>query len=525
MRLGIDFGTTRIVVAASDRGNYPVVAFEAGDGEVFDWFPPLAGVRAGQRIYGWEAWAAQGDPEATVVRGLKRFLAEAGPRTPVEIGGHTAPLSVYLRELVASLHTALRERSNLQCEAGERLEVMLGVPAGANSNQRFLTVEAFRGAGFDVAGLLNEPSAASVEYGHSHRDKATKKDAILVYDLGGGTFDASLVELDDRSHDVIASEGIATLGGDDFDHLLAEEALAAAGLGEEELTQAEWFRLVEEARRKKEALHANSRRITIDLDLVRPDWPQVQVPVPDFYARCEGLIAETLHAAGDLCERTPSLEAIYVTGGGSELPLVSRLLRERFKAKVKRSAHTRAATAIGLAIQADQMADYVLRDRFTRYFGVWREADGGARVRFDPLFAKGSPLPNQGEPPLARSREYQAVHNIGHLRFLECSRLTAESQPAGEITVWDEIHFPFDPALRDAADLETRPVFHIADHQRIGESYSCGTGGDLQVTIANLDSGYERTFRLGRWGARSQPIVPGKKRSAPARRKKVSPSN
>ena len=88
---------TRIVVAASDRGNYPVVAFDSGDGEVCDWFPPLAGVRAGNRIYGWEAWAAQHDTEATVVRSLKRFLADAGPQTPVEIAGHTAPLAVILQ--------------------------------------------------------------------------------------------------------------------------------------------------------------------------------------------------------------------------------------------------------------------------------------------------------------------------------------------------------------------------------------------------------------------------------------------
>ena len=101
MRLGIDFGTTRIVVAASDRGNYPIVSFEAPDlegigGEVCDWYPVLAGVINGRRIYGWTAWAAQTDSQATVVRSLKRFLSEAGPQTPVDIAGHRAPLSVSL---------------------------------------------------------------------------------------------------------------------------------------------------------------------------------------------------------------------------------------------------------------------------------------------------------------------------------------------------------------------------------------------------------------------------------------------
>lgn len=521
MRLGIDFGTTRIVVAASDRGNYPIVSFEAPEGEVHDWYPPLSGVAAGRRIYGWEAWAAQSGSDSTVVRSLKRFLSGSGPQTPVDIAGETAPLAQILGELAAALLVALRERSNLTILAGEKLEVMLGVPASANSNQRFLTVEAFRSAGFDVIGLLNEPSAASLEYGHSHREKATQKDTILVYDLGGGTFDASLVELDQRSHAVLASEGIGTLGGDDFDQILAEMALEASSLDAGGLSQSQWFRLVDEARRKKESLHPNSRRLTIELELLNPAFTPVQVSVAEFYRRAEPLIAETLHAVDDLCARTQSLEAIYVTGGGSELPLVTRLLRERYKSKVRRSPYTRAATAIGLAICADKSADYVLRDHFTRYFGVWREADGGARIRFDPLFAKGAALPGEGEPPLLQEREYLAVHNIGHFRYLECSRLSEDGQPAGDITVWDEICFPFDATLAGDADIESIPVHHVSQPQRIGESYRCGTGGELQVTIANLDAAYTRTFRLGRWGAKSTPIVPGNLRKTPVRRKKT----
>jgi len=524
MRLGIDFGTTRIVVAASDRGNYPVVAFEGVDGEVCDWFPPLVALSAGKLLFGWEAWAAQSDPGATVVRSLKRILSEAGPQSPVDIGGHIFPLSDLLNGLTAALRTALVDRSNLQIPHGDTLEVMLGVPAAANSNQRFLTVEAFRHAGFNVAGLLNEPSAASVEYAHSHRDKSNLKNAILVYDLGGGTFDASLVELDERAHAVLSSEGISTLGGDDFDRLLAEEALLAAVIDPDSLSQAEWFRLEEEARRKKETIHPNTRRLTLDLDLVRPGLPQVHIPIASFYSRCEPLIAETLHAVDDLCSSSPAIEAVYVTGGGSELPLVSRLLRDRFKAKVKRSPYTRAATAIGLAIYAGQSAGYILRDRFTRYFGVWREADSGASVRFDPLFAKGIDLPGEGQPPLLETRQYDAVHNIGHFRYLECTRLTPDGQPAGDIAVWDEIRFPFDPTLQSHPDLPAVPIVHTWENQQIAEMYRCGSGGQLDVTIANLGARYERTYRLGRWSAPSQPIVPGKQRQSASQRKKASTS-
>src|SRR5574341_1277966 len=73
MKLGIDFGTTRIVVAAVDRGNYPILGFETPDGTA-DWFPPLVALRGPERRYGWGAWAVQGEPEWTVVRSLKRVL-------------------------------------------------------------------------------------------------------------------------------------------------------------------------------------------------------------------------------------------------------------------------------------------------------------------------------------------------------------------------------------------------------------------------------------------------------------------
>ena len=549
MRLGIDFGTTRIVAAAVDRGNYPAVAFETGDGGTEEWFPPLVAAVGGARRYGWEAWAAQADASATVVRSLKRFLADAGPDSIVRIGDESLPMHRLLVEMTAALKEALVSASTLGVSRTEPLEAMLGVPANANSNQRFLTVDAFRAAGFQVLGLLNEPSAASIEFSHRSRTATQGKQSghVIVYDLGGGTFDASLVAMDERTHSLIGTEGISTLGGEDFDEVLADLALEAAGVSPEDrasMTQAEHFRLHEECREKKEALSPNARRISLDLEAIRPGWGEATVPVAAFFEGCRPLIDETLHAVEDLlqahgfaadgspAEGSPhrrGLEAVYATGGGSEMPLVARELKERFGRRVRRSAQARSATAIGLAIQADIQAGYVVRERFTRWFGVWREAEGGSRIAFDPLFEKGTPLPGPDEGPLERQRAYSPVHNVGHFRYLECTHIAADGQPTGDITVWDEIRFPFDPTLAELKDLAPVPVFQSEGirGQWVEERYACGPSGAVSVSISSQPAGLDRRYTLGRWAAQDV-IQPGRPRRRPAakpRRPRAKPEN
>lgn len=523
MRLGIDFGTTRIVVAAVDRGNYPVVSFDCPDGASRDWIPPLVAVDGSSErlLCGWDAWAALGHADTTVVRSVKRVLPDAGPETPITAG----PLHIAALELVAALArhvmAALRAQSSLEIPAREPLEIMLGVPAAANSNQRFLTIEGFRAAGFHVLGLLNEPSAASIEYSHRLGDAATPSEHILVYDLGGGTFDVSLVRRDEHSHAVVSSEGVSSLGGDDFDDILAGLALQSATppIDRHGLNQSDEFLLLEECREKKESLNPNTRRLIIDLDRVREGWGQVAVPVPHFYEKCQPLIEETLLAAEDVLARAgaPEKVTLYVTGGASELPLVGRLLRESFGRRVKRSAYTRAATAIGLAIQAGGESEWRIRDSFSRWFGVWREADAGQRIIFDPVFEKGLQLPLPGQPPIERVRRYSPVHNIGHFRYLECTERSPEGEPTGDVTHWDEVRFPFDPSLDGIQDLDLLPITHSgqAAAQGIEERFSVDSSGAISVFLRNTTAGYERSYVLGKWAAKqaAKPVRPGRRRA------------
>ena len=508
MRIGIDFGTTRIVVAAADRGNYPLVNFEAPGGRIRDWFPSVLAVRGEERLYGWEALEMEGKAGWTILRSLKRRLKDAGPHTEIELAGQRLSVSALATEMMAALRRKLVESSSLSDDKPEKLQAMLGVPANANSNQRFLTEEIARAAGFEVLGLSNEPSAAAIEF--AYRDtvdrKASGKSGLLVYDLGGGTFDASLVALDKTEYSVVASDGVPDLGGDDFDEILASLALAAAGVTAEEessLTAAERFHLLDECRDQKEALNPNSRKVTVDLQRVRPDWSEVSIPADTFYERCRPLIErsravleEMLAAHSDF-----DFDTLYLTGGGSELPPVARILRETFGRRVRRSAYMRSATAIGLAIRAAGHEGGVLHDQFTQNFGVWREADEGHNVVFDVIFPRGIKLPSKREKPLRIYRSYRPVHDIGHFRYLECAHLDVHNQPMGELSNWNEIRFPFDPSLRDAASLDERPVRHFVPPQDlvIEEEYSCDSEGKLKVRISDKCSDKVTEYRLGQW--------------------------
>jgi len=129
---------------------------------------------------------------------------------------------------------------------------------------------------------------------------------------------------------------------------------------------------------------------------------------------------------------------------------------------------------------------------------------------------QGGALPGPNEPPLTITRTYSPVHNVGHFRYIECSHRTEDGRPDGDIAVWDEVRFPFDPALQDATELSLLSVSHSpnAEAEIIEEKYSCDSSGAVEVQVSNQSSGYSRKYRLGRWSQKAAPIVPGRKRKA-----------
>jgi molecular chaperone DnaK (HSP70) len=494
MRLGIDFGTTRTVVAAVQDGRHPLVAFDEG-GEFREHIPGIAAVCRGELLVGWAAARAVSDGDAEyAIRSIKRVASALAPDEPVlGLPGVTALelVTAFLTELRA----AITSRSNLELGDGELLEVMAAVPASAASRQRWLLLEALRRAGFVPIGLLNEPTAAAVEFANCHLGelgKRSPKRYVVVYDLGGGTFDTSAVSLEGRRFELIASEGLARLGGDDFDALI----LDAAGVAHSAAN-------LERAREAKEALRATTRKLHLDLGPGVGTGEPIAIDVAALYARAQPLIDRTVAETCRLFERlrdrgidpdnAKELGGLYLVGGGAAFPAVVRTLRARFGKKLSLAPQPFAATAVGLAIAADPEAHIMIREAITRHFGVWREADAGADKVFDPLLGKDTAA------PVVVQRRYRPTHAVGHLRFLECGALNAAGQPVQDLVPWADVYFPYDPALAERRDLAG-----VANERRselmaneIAETYTYAPDGTISVVIENLSRGYARSFSLG----------------------------
>ena len=503
MRMGIDFGTTHTVVALVDRGNYPIVSFEQGD-----LVPSLLAVREadGDLRFGAQAAALSHDPGWEVLRSFKRLLDEPG--SSVRVAGRDFEVAELLARFLEQLREELLARSNAGLRKGERLEAAVSVPANASTGQRLLTAAAFRRAGFDVVAVLNEPSAAGFEYAHRFRETVTsKREYVLVYDLGGGTFDASLIHMEGRANEVVTSSGESRLGGDDFDAAILE--LILRKLDSPPLDPPARRALLEECRLQKEAIGPHTKRLVADL--LPLGRPPLVLPVDEVYQSCAPLVARTLEAMGpamidprraDDAVAWTELAGIYVVGGASSFPAVYRQLRERFGThRVRRSPHPFGSTAIGLAIFLDESAGYTLADRLGRHFGVFREEEAGAHVSFDVLVPKDTLLPGKGEPPLEIKRRYRAAHNLGHFRFIECGRIE-RGRPEGNLALWDEVLFPFDAALRGERDLTRVPVRRHEPGPEVEETYRCTAAGTLEVELRVLDDGYSNTLQIGRRGER-----------------------
>ena len=503
MRLGVDFGTTTTAIAIVDRGNYPIVSFVNNNDDTVDFVPSIIALDGDRLVYGFDAEdaAREGAPH---LRSFKRLLSDPSvtDTSTLRLGNHSISILDALTGFLSYVVRQLRTNSSIaSLPDSEPLEALVGIPAHAWSAQRFLTLEAFRRAGWDVLAMVNEPSAAGFEYTHRHAGTLnSKRTAILVYDLGGGTFDASIVSATGTLHEVMGSRGLNMVGGDDFDVVLATRLAAAARTDSGKLGDDAWERLIEDSRDAKETLSPSTKFITVPVD-----GKPVTIPVTDFYEAATPLVEATIEAMEPLLVPDASgvgqlggdIAGLYVVGGGSQLPLVARVLRSRFGRRVHRSPHTAASTAIGLAIGADPEAAYTVREQLSRGVGVFREREAGSFISFDTLLEPNTELA-PGET-LTIKRCYRAAHNIGYFRFVEYSSFDEAGVPRGDLQPYGEVIVPFDRSLRRSdIDLSAVPVIRTEDGPLIEESYIVDENGMVTVEITDLEAAYTVTRPLGR---------------------------
>ena len=359
LAVGIDLGTTNSLVAAVRSG----LAAPLADAEGQVIMPSAVRYHAGHTEVGAGAkLAAAQDPLNTVLsvkRLMGRGLADVkqlGEQLPYRfvdgesdmpfidtVQGLKSPVQVS-----ADILKVLRQRAEATL-GGELVGAVSTVPAYFDEAQRQATKDAARLAGLTVLRLLNEPTAAAVAYGLDQQAQGV----VAIYDLGGGTFDISILRLTGGVFEVMATGGDSALGGDDFDHAIAGWIIREAGLSAD-LDPGTQRTLLQSACAAKEALTAE-----VAVSLSHGEW-QGELSREHFIALIEPLVARSLkacrRAVRDAGIELADVEAVVMVGGSTRVPYVRQAVAELFARQPLTDIDPDQVVAIGAAIQADTLA-------------------------------------------------------------------------------------------------------------------------------------------------------------------------
>ncbi|MDB6069415.1 MAG: dnaK, partial [Verrucomicrobiales bacterium] len=380
--IGIDLGTTQSLVGVVDAG-FPILLADAQGSRMTRSVVYYGGAEAAP-VVGAEAWRRRVTEGARTVVSVKRLIGrragdhamedgkpDRGSDGEPEAGGRFGGMGPEVRagadgslgivmdgvwrspiEISAAILRRLKEVAEAALERPVARAVIT-VPAYFNDAQRQATREAGRLAGLKVERILNEPTAAALAFG---LDKLGGRSRVAVYDLGGGTFDVSILELNDGIFQVLATHGDTRLGGDDFDLLLAQWLASELEGGWSGLTSLERARFLESA---VEAKHALSFQEEVEVRL--PFWRGAESFVRTVTRReFEKLIKPLLERTGKLCRKamsdaglTPAdLSAAVLVGGSTRLPAVREIAAEIFGREPDTSRHPDETVALGAVIQA-----------------------------------------------------------------------------------------------------------------------------------------------------------------------------